>query len=65
MLAVAIALAIIGFAVLVFALWQGSMTLAWICIGIAAVGVVLSLIDLARHRKTRKDNPERQGRGTL
>ncbi|KGM19185.1 membrane protein [Corynebacterium auriscanis] len=55
MLALAISLAIIGFAVLVFALWQGSMALAWICIGIASVGVVLSLVDLARHRKRSRE----------
>ncbi|AEI09159.1 putative secreted protein [Corynebacterium resistens DSM 45100] len=56
MLALAIGLALLGFAVLVFALWQGSMTLAWICIAVAAVGVVLSLIDFARHRKSSKNS---------
>ena len=58
MLALAIGLAILAFVVLIFALWQGSMALAWICVVAAALGVVFSLIDLSRHRKAKRRDSE-------
>lgn len=58
MLALAIGLGILAFVVLVFALWQGSMALAWICVGAAALGVVFSIIDLLQHRKAKQRDSE-------
>lgn len=58
MLVLAIGLGILAFVVLVFALWQGSMTLAWICVVAAALGVVFSIIDLLQHRKAKHRDPE-------
>ena len=51
MLFAAILLAVVGFAALVVSLAVGSTTWAWVCVVVAAIGVVLFAYDLLRHRK--------------
>jgi hypothetical protein len=46
MLALSLLLALLGFIALLVALWAGSMLWAWICIVVAAVGIVLFIVDL-------------------
>lgn len=46
MLALSLLLALLGFIALIVALWVGSMLWAWICIVVAAVGIILFIVDL-------------------
>ncbi|MBB3115060.1 hypothetical protein [Corynebacterium bovis] len=54
MLALSLLLAAVGFATLIVALAAGSTTWAWVCVGVAVVGVVLFVVDLVRHRARRR-----------
>lgn len=53
MLVAALLLAAIGFLSLVLALWQGSTGWAWACTIVAAIGVILFVIDWYKHRSKR------------
>ncbi|WP_297009501.1 hypothetical protein [uncultured Corynebacterium sp.] len=46
MLALALILSLLGFLSLMVALYLGSALWAWVCVGVAVVGVVLFLVDL-------------------
>ncbi|AGE36769.1 hypothetical protein [Corynebacterium urealyticum] len=54
MLVASLGLAVLGFAALLVALYLGSVTWAWICVIIAAIGVLLSFAEAIQHRKSRK-----------
>lgn len=54
MLSAALLLAIVGFAALIAALWAGSTVWAWICVAVAATGVILFIVDWVRHRKSKR-----------
>jgi len=55
MLIIALVLALIGLAALVFAVVTGYELVAWVCIGVCAVGVVLLIIDALRERRMRAE----------
>ncbi|AWT26424.1 MULTISPECIES: hypothetical protein [Corynebacterium] len=46
MLALALVLSLIGFIALLVALYLGSVLWAWVCVGIAAAGIILFVTDL-------------------
>ena len=46
MLALSLVLSLLGFIALLVALYMGSVVWAWVCVGVAAVGVVLFIVDL-------------------
>jgi polyferredoxin len=46
MLALSLILSLLGFIALLVALYVGSAVWAWVCVGVAAVGVVLFFVDL-------------------
>ncbi|MDN6843275.1 MAG: hypothetical protein L0M05_00525 [Corynebacterium variabile] len=46
MLALSLILSLLGFIALLVALYMGSVVWAWVCVGVAAVGVVLFIVDL-------------------
>lgn len=54
MLIIALVLALIGLAALVFAVVTSSELVAWVCIGASVVGVVLLIIDALRERELRR-----------
>jgi len=51
MLIIALGLAVIGLAALVFAVVTGSEVIAWVCIGASVLGVVLLIVDALRERQ--------------
>lgn len=46
MLALALILSLFGFIALLVALYVGSLVWAWVCVGVAVVGILLFLVDL-------------------
>ena len=46
MLALSLILSLLGFIALLVALYMGSVVWAWVCVGVAAVGVVLFIVAL-------------------
>ena len=53
MLIIALVLAVIGLAALVFAVITSNELVAWVCIGASALGVVLLIIDALQERQRR------------
>lgn len=53
MLIVALGLAVIGLAALVFAVVTGNELIAWVCIGASVLGVVLLIVDALQERQRR------------
>lgn len=53
MLIIALVLAVIGLAALVFAVVTSNELVAWVCIGASVLGVVLLIIDALRERQRR------------
>src|ERR1700739_3943735 len=51
MLIIALVLAVIGLAALVFAVVTSNELVAWVCIGASVLGVVLLIIDALRERR--------------
>jgi hypothetical protein len=51
MLIIALVLAVIGLAALVFAVVTGNELIAWVCIGASVLGVVLLIIDALQERQ--------------
>ena len=54
MLIIALVLAVIGLAALVFAVITSNELVAWVCIGASVLGVVLLIIDALRERQRRE-----------
>ncbi|KAA8958835.1 hypothetical protein [Mycobacterium sp.] len=54
MLIVALVLAVIGLAALVFAVVTSNELVAWVCIAASAVGVLLLIVDSVRERQRRQ-----------
>ncbi|MDD4867036.1 MAG: hypothetical protein PHQ28_07950 [Mycobacterium sp.] len=54
MLIIALVLALVGLAALVFAVVTTSELVAWVCIGASVLGVVLLIIDALREREFRR-----------
>lgn len=54
MLIIALVLAVIGLAALVFAVVTSNELVAWVCIGASLLGVVLLIIDALQERRRRK-----------
>ena len=46
MLALSLILSLLGLIALLVALYMGSVVWAWVCVGVASVGVVLFIVDL-------------------
>jgi hypothetical protein len=60
MLIIALVLAVIGLAALVFAVVTSNEVIAWVCIGASVLGVVLLIIDALQERQRREaGGPER------
>jgi hypothetical protein len=57
MLIIALVLAVIGLAALVFAVVTSNELVAWVCIGASVLGVVLLIIDALRERQRREAAP--------
>jgi hypothetical protein len=55
MLIIALVLAVIGLAALVFAVVTSNELVAWVCIGASVLGVVLLIIDALRERQRREE----------
>ena len=55
MLIIALVLAVIGLAALVFAVITSNELVAWVCIGASVLGVVLLIIDALQERRRRDD----------
>ena len=53
MLIIALVLAVIGLAALVFAVVTSSARVAWLCLGASALGVLLLIVDALRDRRGR------------
>src|ERR1700753_1673342 len=53
MLIIALVLAVIGLAALVFAVVTSNELVAWVCIGASVLGVVLLIVDALRERQRR------------
>jgi hypothetical protein len=53
MLIVALVLAVIGLAALVTAVVSSNEIVAWVCIGVSAIGVILLVVDAVRDRQRR------------
>ena len=53
MLIIALVLAVVGLAALVFAVVATSQAVAWICIGASVLGVVLLIVDALQERRRR------------
>lgn len=51
MLALSLILSLLGFIALMVALYVGSAVWAWVCVGVAVVGVLLFLVDLVALRR--------------
>jgi hypothetical protein len=54
MLIIALVLAVIGLAALVFAVVTSNELVAWVCIGASVLGVVLLIVDALRERQRRE-----------
>jgi hypothetical protein len=54
MLIIALVLAVIGLAALVFAVVTSNELIAWVCIGASVLGVVLLIIDAVQERQRRE-----------
>jgi hypothetical protein len=54
MLIIALVLAVIGLAALVFAVVTSNELIAWVCIGASVLGVVLLIVDALRERQRRE-----------
>jgi len=54
MLIIALVLAVIGLAALVFAVVTSNELVAWVCIGASVLGVVLLIIDALQERQRRE-----------
>jgi hypothetical protein len=54
MLIIALVLAVIGLAALVFAVVTSNEVVAWVCIGASVLGVVLLIIDALQERQRRE-----------
>ncbi|HEY9304911.1 MAG TPA: hypothetical protein VIO95_11535, partial [Mycobacterium sp.] len=57
MLIIALVLAVIGLAALVFAVVTSNEVVAWVCIAASVLGVVLLIIDALRERQRREAAP--------
>jgi uncharacterized protein (DUF58 family) len=65
MLIIALVLAVIGLAALVFAVVTSNELIAWVCIGASVLGVVLLIIDALQERQRREASvPAREPAGT-
>ncbi|HTM84502.1 MAG TPA: DUF308 domain-containing protein [Mycobacterium sp.] len=53
MLIIALVLAVIGLAALVFAIVTSNALVAWVCIGASVLGVLLLTVDALRNRRRR------------
>jgi len=53
MLVIALVLALIGLAALVFAVVTSNVLVAWVCIGASVLGVLLLIVDALRERRRR------------
>lgn len=60
MLIIALVLAVIGLAALVFAVVTSNELVAWVCIGASVIGVVLLIIDALQERRRRDTGTARQ-----
>src|ERR1700754_4395944 len=58
MLIIALVLAVIGLAALVFAVITSNELVAWVCIGASVLGVVLLIVDALRERQRRDGGDE-------
>jgi hypothetical protein len=56
-LIIALVLAVIGLAALVFAVVTSNEVVAWVCIGASVLGVVLLIVDALRERQRREAVP--------
>lgn len=65
MLIIALVLAVIGLAALVFAVVTSNELVAWVCIGASVLGVVLLIIDALRERQRREAGPPAQTPGPV
>jgi hypothetical protein len=63
MLIIALVLAVIGLAALVFAVVTSNELVAWVCIGASVLGVVLLIIDALRERQRREAGTATKGSG--
>jgi hypothetical protein len=63
MLIIALVLAVIGLAALVFAVVTSNELVAWVCIGASVLGVVLLIIDALRERQRREAGPAAEESG--
>jgi hypothetical protein len=54
MLIIALVLAVIGLAALVFAVVTSNELIAWVCIGASVLGVVLLIVDALQERRRRE-----------
>ena len=54
MLIIALVLAVIGLAALVFAVVTSNELIAWVCIGASVLGVVLLIVDALQERQRRE-----------
>lgn len=57
MLIIALALAVIGLAALVFAVVTSNALVAWVCIGASLLGVLLLIADALRERRSHDAEP--------
>ncbi|GFG75588.1 cytochrome d ubiquinol oxidase subunit II [Mycobacterium botniense] len=57
MLIIALVLAVIGLAALVFAVVTSNEVVAWLCIGASVLGVVLLIVDALQERQARAAGP--------
>lgn len=57
MLIIALALAVIGLAALVFAVVTSNALVAWVCIAASALGVLLLTVDALRDRSRQRPEP--------
>ena len=63
MLIIALVLAVIGLAALVFAVVTSNELVAWVCIGASVLGVVLLIIDALRERQRSEEGAVTKGSG--
>ena len=65
MLIIALVLAVIGLAALVFAVITSNELVAWVCIGASVLGVVLLIIDALQERQRREAGPVTHESGSV
>lgn len=65
MLIIALVLAVIGLAALVFAVVTSNELIAWVCIGASVLGVVLLIIDAVQERQRRESGDTTEEPPTL